>query len=276
MKKNVRKKWFYQGIYLLSTIFLVLSIVYMIKFFLVKQESIEERNLLNTVPISEQVENVIIEEKIEENLQDEVEPEEVVQETQRMLQVKSLQQENPDIVGWIEIENTKINYPVLQGTDNEYYLNHNYKKQKTQKGSIFLNKDYNWDIPSSNLQIYGHNMKNGEMFQGLLKYKNESYYKQHPTIRFTTAKEDAIYEIISVFPSRVYYQTEKNVFRYYYFIHAETKEEYDNFVGNAKKASLYEIDKTAEYGDQLMTLSTCSYHTEDGRFVVIARKADET
>ena len=276
MKKNVRKKWFYQGIYLLSTIFLVLSIVYMIKFFLVKQESIEERNLLNTVPISEQVENVIIEEKIEENLQDEVEPEEVVQETQRMLQVKSLQQENPDIVGWIEIENTKINYPVLQGTDNEYYLNHNYKKQKTQKGSIFLNKDYNWDIPSSNLQIYGHNMKNGEMFQGLLKYKNESYYKQHPTIRFTTAKEDAIYEIISVFPSRVYYQTEKNVFRYYYFIHAETKEEYDNFVENAKKASLYEIDKTAEYGDQLMTLSTCSYHTEDGRFVVIARKADET
>ena len=276
MKKNVRKKWFYQGIYLLSTIFLVLSIVYMIKFFLVKQESIEERNLLNTVPISEQVENVIIEEKIEENLQNEVEPEEVVQETQRMLQVKSLQQENPDIVGWIEIENTKMNYPVLQGTDNEYYLNHNYKKQKTQKGSIFLNKDYNWDIPSSNLQIYGHNMKNGEMFQGLLKYKNESYYKQHPTIRFTTAKEDAIYEIISVFPSRVYYQTEKNVFRYYYFIHAETKEEYDNFVGNAKKASLYEIDKTAEYGDQLMTLSTCSYHTEDGRFVVIARKADET
>ena len=274
MKKSMRKKWVYKGIYFLATIFLGLSVVYIIKFFLVKQESIEERNLLNTVEISEQVENVTIEENAVNEV--EVETEEVVQETQRMLQVKSLQQENPDIVGWIEIENTKINYPVLQGTDNDYYLNHNYKKQKTQKGSIFLNKDYNWDIPSSNLQIYGHNMKNGEMFQGLLKYKSESYYKEHPTIRFTTAKEDAIYEIISVFPSRVYYQTEKNVFRYYYFIHAETKEEYDDFVENAKKASLYEIEETAEYGDQLMTLSTCAYHTEDGRFVVIARKADET
>lgn len=270
----MRKKWAYKGIYFLASIFLVLSVIYIIKFFLVKQESIEERNLLNTVEISEQVENVTIEENAVNEV--EVETEEVVQETQRMLQVKSLQQENPDIVGWIEIENTKINYPVLQGTDNDYYLNHNYKKQKTQKGSIFLNKDYNWDIPSSNLQIYGHNMKNGEMFQGLLKYKSESYYKEHPTIRFTTAKEDAIYEIISVFPSRVYYQTEKNVFRYYYFIHAETKEEYDDFVENAKKASLYEIEETAEYGDQLMTLSTCAYHTEDGRFVVIARKADET
>ncbi len=268
----MRKKWVYKGIYFLATIFLGLSAIYIIKFFLVKQESIEERNLLNTVEISEQVENVTI----EENAVNKVEAEEVVQETQRMLQVKSLQQENPDIVGWIEIENTKINYPVLQGIDNDYYLNHNYKKQKTQKGSIFLNKDYNWDIPSSNLQIYGHNMKNGEMFQGLLKYKSESYYKEHPTIRFTTAKEDAIYEIISVFPSRVYYQTEKNVFRYYYFIHAETKEEYDSFVENAKKASLYEIEETAEYGDQLMTLSTCAYHIEDGRFVVIARKADET
>ena len=141
-----------------------------------KRLSREERNLLNTVEISEQVENVTIEENAVNEV--EVETEEVVQETQRMLQVKSLQQENPDIVGWIEIENTKINYPVLQGTDNDYYLKHNYKKQKTQKGSIFLNKDYNWDIPSSNLQIYGHNMKNGEMFQGLLKYKSESYYKE--------------------------------------------------------------------------------------------------
>ena len=259
----MKRKWLYKGIYFLAIILLVLSIIYVIKFLGVKQESIEERNLLNTVEIAENE---------EKNIADETKEEEIVQETQRMLQVKSLQQENPDIVGWLEIENTKINYPVLQGTDNEYYLNHNYKKQKTQKGSIFLNKDYNWEIPSSNLQIYGHNMKNGEMFQGLLKYKSESYYKQHPNIRFTTEKEDAIYEIISVFPSRVYYQTEKNVFRYYYFIHAETKEEYDSFVESAKKASLYEIEASAEYGDQLMTLSTCAYHTQDGRFVVVARK----
>ena len=110
------------------------------------------------------------------------------------------------------------------------------------------------------------------MFQELLKYEDESFYKEHPTFRFTTADEDAEYEIISAFKSRVYYKSEKNVFRYYYFINAEDEEEYDEFVDSAKEASLYDTGKTAEYGDQLMTLSTCAYHTEDGRFAVVAKK----
>ena len=110
------------------------------------------------------------------------------------------------------------------------------------------------------------------MFQELLKYEKESFYNQHPTIRFTTEKEDAEYEIISVFKSRVYYKTEKNVFRYYYFINAETEEEYNQFVENVKRESLYNIDATANYGDQLITLSTCSYYVQDGRFAVVGRK----
>ena len=79
----------------------------------------------------------------------------------------------------------------------------------------------------------------------------------------TTDKEDEQYEIIAVFLGRVYYKTEKNVFRYYYFIDANTKEEFEEYVNNSKSAALYETGKTAEYGDKLMTLSTCSYHTED-------------
>lgn len=110
------------------------------------------------------------------------------------------------------------------------------------------------------------------MFNELLKYNDEEYYKEHPTIRFTTNKEDAEYEIIAVFKSRVYYKSEQNVFRYYYFINAENEEEYNEYVENAKKASLYDTGKTAKYGDQLITLSTCSYHTEDGRFAIVARK----
>ena len=192
--------------------------------------------------------------------------------TEKMLQLEELKKENNDIVAWLEIPNTKINYPVLQTSDNEYYMKHNYKKEKSGDGSIFLDKDYNWDTPSSNLLIYGHNNKNGNMFQDLLKYEDENYYKEHPTIQFTTVNEDCTYDIIAVFKSRVYYKSEQNVFRYYYFINAENEEEYNNYVEESKKASLYDTGKTVEYGDQLLTLSTCEYSQEDGRFVIVARK----
>ena len=102
-------------------------------------------------------------------------------------------------------------------------MTHNYKKQKSKNGSIFLTKDYDWSIPSSNLLMYGHNLNNGTMFQELLKYAKEEFYKEHPIIRFTTNKEDAEYEIISVFKSRVYYKTEKNVFRYYFLNYWQIK-----------------------------------------------------
>ena len=192
--------------------------------------------------------------------------------TERILQLEELKKQNNDIIGWIEIENTIINYPVLQCEDNSFYMTHNYKKEYSAEGSIFLDKDYNWELPSSNLLLYGHNNKNKTMFAELLKYKEESYYKEHPTIRFTTLAEDKTYEIIAVFKSRVYYKSEKDVFRYYYFINAENEEEYNNYINESKKASLYDTGKTATYGDQLLTLSTCEYSQEDGRFVVVAKK----
>lgn len=197
----------------------------------------------------------------------------IVQDSERINKVKELQTQNSDIVGWLEIPGSNISYPVLQGIDNSYYMNHNYKKKRTKDGSLFLDKDYNWDKPSSNLLIYGHNNRGSkEMFVSLLDYKKESFYKEHSEIRFTTEKEDAIYDVISVFLSRVYYKHEKDVFRYYFFIDAENKEEFDEYVQESKKASLYDIEATAEYGDQLITLSTCEYSQEDGRFVVVARK----
>lgn len=194
------------------------------------------------------------------------------EQTERMLKVEELKKENKDIVGWLEIEGTNINYPVLQGIDNEYYMTHTYNKEYSKDGSLFLDKDYNWDLPSTNLLIYGHNNKNGNMFNELLKYKEESFYREHPTIRFTTPKEDAKYEILSVFKSRVYYKNETNVFRYYYFINADKEEEYNNFIKNCKKVSLYNIETTAEYGEQLLTLSTCEYSQKNGRFAIVAKK----
>ena len=193
--------------------------------------------------------------------------------TERMEKLEELQKENSDIIGWLQIENSNINYPVLQCDDNEYYMTHTYNKEYSKDGSLFLDKDYNWDIPSTNLLIYGHNnIGSKEMFSELINYKDENYYKEHKKIRFTTNKEDSEYEIIAVFLSRVYYKSEKNVFRYYYFINANNEQEFNDYIENSKKNSLYNLDATAQYGDQLLTLSTCEYSQTDGRLAVVAKK----
>ena len=96
------------------------------------------------------------------------------EKTKRMLQIAELKKENEDIIGWLEIPDTNINFPVLQTNDNAYYMTHTYKKEESKDGSIFLDKDYNWDLPSSNLLLYGHNNKNGNMFEGLVEYKDEN------------------------------------------------------------------------------------------------------
>ena len=218
---KTKRRIIYYSIYTILALLIILSIIYITNYFLSKKQAIQESQLLDKIEIDENQVKEANETTEEANITTQENIEETTnQETERILKVQKLQEENSDIVGWLEIEGTSINYPVLQGTDNEYYMTHNYKKQKSKNGSIFLTKDYDWSIPSSNLLIYGHNLNNGTMFQELLKYEKEEFYKEHPIIRFTTNKEDAEYEIISVFKSRVYYKTEKNVFRYYFFVNA--------------------------------------------------------
>ena len=133
MKMNSKRKLLYKIIYIVSILLIILSISYIVNFFSLKKEAIEESNLLNTMEANEQ-DKINNEATLDENnVKQEVEQ----YETERMKQVKNLQTENEDIVGWLEIEDTKINYPVLQGNDDEYYLTHNYKKEKTQKGLYF-------------------------------------------------------------------------------------------------------------------------------------------
>lgn len=257
--KEIKKK--IKLIIFILTIIILLSIAYIIKDYVDKEKLKETSDLLNSIEIEEN--------RIAEDI-DISEP----TKTERMLQVEKLQEQNEDIVGWIEIVGTNINYPVLQGDDNTYYMTHDYKKNKNTYGSIFLDKDYDWNIPSNNYLIYGHNLNNGTMFQELLKYADESYYKEHLTISFTTADEEGVYDIISVFRSKVY-NTNDNVFKYYFFINPKTEEEYNYYIKNIKDISLYNIEKTADYGTQLVTLSTCSYHVKDGRFVVVGAKVKE-
>jgi len=189
-------------------------------------------------------------------------------------QYEEMYQKNPDLIGWIKIENTAIDYPVMQNQqDGEYYLHRNFNKEYEYSGLPFLDKRCDVNNPSTNMIIYGHNMKSETMFSSLTNYKDVNYYKEHPVIRFDTLYEEQEYEIFAVILSKVYKKTD-NTFKFYQFVNADTKEEFAQYRNNIKKLALYDTGIQARYGDQLLTLVTCSYHTENGRLAVLAKKLD--
>lgn len=178
---------------------------------------------------------------------------------------------NKDFIGWIAIEDTGIDYPVMQKADEpEYYLYRDFEEKPSSSGVPFLGEGCGTD--SSNIIIYGHNMKNGTMFSPLLRYSEESYWKEHPILSFDTMETSSEYEMIAAFQEEVHYQDETNAFRYYHYGGTLTEQQFLAYVSNIKRLSLYDTGNEAVYGEQLLTLSTCSYHKENGRFVVVAKK----
>lgn len=187
---------------------------------------------------------------------------------------KNLFNMNKKLIGWLKIDDTIIDYPVMQTYDNEYYLNHNTNQEKDSNGALFLDKDCDVLKPSTNLIIYGHHMKSGRMFGNLDEYASESYYKDHSVIQFDTIYEKGTYEVMYVFRSKVYSEAEV-VFKYYQFIDCYSEQEFDSYMQEMAEMSLYDTGVTAKYGDRLLTLSTCDNSVEDGRFVVVARRVEE-
>ncbi len=187
-----------------------------------------------------------------------------------------LVQENSHLAAWLTIEGTEVDYPVLYTPDDpEYYLRKAFDGSYALSGSLFIGANCFPD--GSNIIIYGHKMKDGTMFGSLDAYVDEEYAKAHSEIIYDLIQPDGSYErltfeVMAVFYSRVYKVKEANVFRYYYGTDLSDAEDFQNYVEEALSASLYDLGVTAEYGDRLLTLSTCSYHTEDGRFVVVARQ----
>jgi len=173
---------------------------------------------------------------------------------------------NEDMVGWIKIEDTTINYPVMHTpNDPEYYLKHDFDGTYSNHGVPFL--DANCTLDGDNLIIYGHHIRGQKMFGALMDYTNEDFYKSHSIIHFDTLTETGQYQIIAIFKAQA-----DGAFRYYDFTHAATKEAFDSYVSEAKARSLYETGYTAKYGEQLLTLSTCEYSQNNGRLVVVAKK----
>lgn len=182
----------------------------------------------------------------------------------------ALYEENNDLAGWLSIEGTEIDYPVMQCEDDEYYLHHDFYGEESKYGCLYVKEEADIDV-GTNFIIYGHNMKDGSMFGELDLYEKESFYEGHPVILFDTLYEERIYEIIAVFPSQVY-NVEDDVFKYYQFYKADNEAEFNDFYSNIRKLSLYDTGVEAVFGDTFLTLSTCAYHVEDGRFVIVAKR----
>ena len=175
---------------------------------------------------------------------------------------------NPDLIGWIYIDGTEINYPVMQTPEwVNYYLKRDFYGQSNDHGSIYADEMADIKRPSANVTLYGHKMKDGSMFAGLMDYKEKSFYEQHPTIDFNTIYKDGTYQIIAVFITTA----NEGGFPYHLFVDG-TEEEFDTFMSKCKELSLYDTGVDAEYGDKLITLSTCEHNVSNGRFVVVAKK----
>ena len=205
-----------------------------------------------------------------------IEPENVVthrnlRESKILPEYEEIYKENTDFIGWLSIRDTSIDYPVMQKVDDEdYYLNHDFDKQENINGCLIMDADSVVD-ESTNLIIHGHNMKSGEMFGNLKLFRNEEYYKKHNIIYFDTLYENRQYEIVVVFLSQVYKKSD-DVFKYYNFTHEFTEEEFDEFYRNIQERALFDTGIKAEFGDEFITLSTCSSHIENGRLVVVGKR----
>lgn len=178
---------------------------------------------------------------------------------------------NKKLIGWLKIDDTIIDYPVMQCDNNTYYLDHNFDQQEDKVGTLFL--DYQCDVVngSDNYIIYGHHLQSGKMFSSLENYQSEKFYQKHKIITFDTIYEEQKFEVMYVFRSRVYNDDEV-VFKYYQFINANSVEEFNSYMNEMGQMSFYDTGVRANYGDQLLTLSTCDYNENNGRFVVVAKK----
>ena len=176
---------------------------------------------------------------------------------------EELQKINPDVCAWLTVDGTKIDYPIMQTKGNpQYYLRRDFNKQYSYLGTPFMDSrcDMNYD---NNLIVYGHNMRDGKMFADLLKYRDKKYLESHNIINFITQNEVQKYEVAAVCKVR-------SDDEWYSYTCQTDKESFNDLISHIKDRSLYQTDKSVEYGDYFLTLSTCEYSQKDGRLIVIA------
>lgn len=187
------------------------------------------------------------------------------------LKIEYLYKKNRDLSGWLRINGSEIDYPIMyKEGDNDYYLKHDFFGNEDRNGLLVLDKRCSFDLSDNHLLIHGHNMKSGALFGSLKYYKDDSYLRKHQALELDTPDEQRFYEIIAVVDTSA--NGEKNGFNYANFININDKETFDTYVANLKARSMHKIAATAAYGDQLLTLSTCDYTMKNGRLLVVAKR----
>ena len=184
---------------------------------------------------------------------------------------EALYAKNHDFFGWLKIDDTVIDYPVMYvQNDNDKYLHTDFDGDRSESGELFMDGYCN---PNGlHYLIYGHHMFNGSMFGSLPKFDNTEYYNEHKIIHFNTRFEKGDYEIFAIFYSQIYDANDNTTFQYYECRNLDDEQSYNYYVQNVKALSSIDTGITPHYGEKIITLSTCNYHTQDGRFVVCARK----
>ncbi len=258
---------YYKGVYntmknnkkLLSTIILSLIIaissIYLVLNF--KERSDTRQSQLEIQNVASTVVNLVENEprETQENESDEI------IESPKILALRE-EFQNEDIVGYLEIEDTTINYPVLHFEDNDFYLNHNIYKEPSQAGSIFLDYENDIEVLDYNTVIYGHNMREDIMFHSLRYYENENFYNDNKYVKFTTLYNEYVYEIFSAYETDIYFP--------YIYVIFESDEKFYELSKQFKEKSLYETNVDITSDDKILTLSTCTSSplTPNNRFVV--------
>ncbi len=251
-------------IIILSLLIVILAIS---SFFIIK-EFVENKK---ETEIYEDLQEIVIEENTDietRNVDTEIEKSEG--ESSNKYNLENIAKINSDVVGWIKIENTNIDYPVMQNGD--YYLHRNIYKNYSSHGTPYLAEYCNIQY-SDNLIIYGHHMNDNSMFAQLDDYKKHSFYENHKYIKFYSyyngITKEKTYEVAIAFKTVVY--SDKG-FKYYNYTNFSDVQELNDFIENCRKLEFYNTGIDINYGDKLITLSTCEYSQKNGRIVVVAKQ----
>lgn len=181
----------------------------------------------------------------------------------RQVDFASLQARNNEVVGWIYSPNTKIDYPVVKGVDNDFYLSHTFDGTANANGSIFMDSNCETDFSQHNTILYGHHMNDGSMFASLTDYRQTGYLEAHPILYYYTPNGNYALEVFCCFVTG----PDSDVYSFNF----SSNEEFESYLESWRSRSNFDTDVQVTGDDHIMTLSTCTYEYEDARYVVMCK-----